>query len=528
MTDLSERPEAAGRALALFAVCLAAITMPLTFTGPAVALPAIGRALGGGPVALNWITNAFMLTFGCSLMAAGALADAHGRKRLFLAGIGAFTLISGALAFAPDILWFDLGRAAQGVAAAAAFAGGMAALAQQFDGAARIRAFSIVGTSFGVGLAFGPIASGLMIAAYGWRSIFALVVVLALASCLLGARALRESRDPQAAGLDWPGALSFTAALALLTSGMLLAPERGWGDGAVIALLTGSAVLFFAFAAIENRVARPMLDLSLFRYPRFVGVQLLAAAPAYAFVVLLVLLPVRFVGIEGQSELMAGRLMIALSGPLLILPLVAGYLTRWLAPATICGGGLLVSALGLFWLGRVPVGSEALAVAGPMLLIGIGISLPWGLMDGLAVSVVPKERAGMATGIFSTTRVAGEGVALAVVGAVLSALTAGRLATGDQTGAASQRLVTGDLAGAARIMGTTDLAMLTRSYGEAFATLAAMLCAVTVVTALFVIVFLGRRERPASQIDVATADRLCSEPGHATSDFNPPNSLRQR
>lgn len=388
----------------------------------------------------------------------------------------------------------------------------MAALAQEFEGAARIRVFSIVGTSFGIGLAFGPVASGLMIASFGWRSIFALVVVLALAAFLLGLRALRESRDPQAAGLDWPGALSFTAALALLTAGMLLAPERGWGDASVVGLLTGALVLFAAFAAIENRVARPMLDLGLFRYPRFVGVQLLAAAPAYALVVLLVLLPIRFVGIEGLSEVMAGRLMIALSGPLLILPLAAGYLTRWLAPATICGVGLLVSAAGLFWLGRVPFGGDISVIIWPMLTIGVGISLPWGLMDGLAVSVVPKERAGMATGIFSTTRVAGEGVALSVVGAVLSALNAGQLATGDQAGAAAQRLVTGDLSGAARALGTADLAMLAQSYGHAFSTLAAVLCAVTVVTALFVFVFLGR-EKPAPQPERATADLPCSEAG---------------
>jgi hypothetical protein len=160
-----------------------------------------------------------------------------------------------------------------------------------------------------------------------------------------------------------------------------------------------------------------MLDLTLFRYPRFVGVQLLAAAPAYAFVVLLVLLPIRFIGIEGMDEIAAGRLMICLSGPLLILPIVAGQLTRWFAPATICGTGLLVAAGGLVWLSQVPVG-EPNAVAAPMLIIGTGISFPWGLMDGLAVSVIPKERAGMAPGIFNTTRVAGEGVALAIVTAI--------------------------------------------------------------------------------------------------------------
>jgi MFS family permease len=513
MTQTMMRPSAPGQVLVLLSVCLAAAAMPLTFTGPAVALPAIGRALGGSPIALNWVTNAFMLTFGSSLMAAGGLADAYGRKRVFLIGVGAFTLFSMALAVAPDILWFDLGRAAQGVAAAAAFSGGMAALAQEFDGRARIRAFSIVGTSFGVGLAFGPIASGLMIDAFGWRSIFGLVVVLAALALALGARFLRETRDPEAAGLDWPGALSFTLALALFTYGVLLAPERGWSEPTVMSLLAGSAGLFIAFGVIERRVARPMLDLTLFRYPRFVGVQLLAAAPAYAFVVLLILLPVRFIGIEGLSEIAAGRLMIALSAPLLVLPVAAGLLTRWFAPAAICGVGLLISAAGLFWLSRLPLGGETMDVVMPMALVGIGISLPWGLMDGLAVSVVPKERAGMATGIFSTTRVAGEGVALAVVSATLSALTASHLAPGTtaaNAGPAAQRLVNGDVASALAALPQMSRTALLQSYGDAFAVLLLMLCAITIVTAVVVFAFLGRGNGQEAQPATEAEDRLCT------------------
>jgi MFS family permease len=299
--------------LALLAVCLAAAAMPLTFTGTAVALPSIGRALGGSPVAIAWVTNAFMLTFGSTLMAAGALADSYGRKRIFLTGVGSFAVFSLALVFAPDIVIFDLLRAAQGFAAAAAFSGGMAALAQEFDGEERLCAFSIVGTSFGVGLSLGPVASGLMIEMFGWRSIFLAVLVFAVLAFALGWHALKESRDPASRGLDWGGALSFTAALGLFTYGILLAPERGWGDFTVVTLLAGASLLLVIFVAIERMVSRPMLDLSLFAYPRFVGVQLLAAAPAYGFVVLLILLPGRFIGIEGLREIAAGTLMIALS-----------------------------------------------------------------------------------------------------------------------------------------------------------------------------------------------------------------------
>lgn len=494
MKNMTTAPSGPAKALILVAVCLAAVAMPLTFTGPAVALSAIERALGGSPIALNWVTNAFMLTFGSSLMAAGALADSYGRKRVFLAGVAVFAILSLGLAFASSIVWFDVLRAAQGAAAAAAFSGGTASLAQEFDGASRIRAFSVVGASFGVGLAFGPIEAGLMIAAFGWPAIFILVVLLALFAFLIGLRALRESRDPNAVGLDWQGVASFTLALTLFTYGLLQAPENGWSDPWVVGLLMGAALLFAIFWFVERRAARPMLDLSLFRYPRFVGVQLLAAAPAYAFVVLLILLPVRFIGIDGMNEVDAGRLMIALSGPLLVLPIAAGLLTRWLAPATICGFGLLISAAGLAWLSQIPSGAAAAFVA-PMALIGVGISLPWGLMDGLAVSVVPKERAGMATGIFSTTRVAGEGVALAIVNAILSALTASRLAADGvprNAGLAAQRLVTGDLVGAVAASPGAGGAALVSDYSAAFSELLWLLAAITALTAIVVFWFLGR------------------------------------
>jgi hypothetical protein len=277
----------------------------------------------------------------------------------------------------------------------------------------------------------------------------------------------------------------------------------------VIVLLASAVLLFVAFGIIERSVKRPMLDLSLFRYPRFVGVQLLAAAPAYAFVVLLILLPVRFVGIEGMSEVAAGRMMVALSAPLLVLPIIAGLLTRWFSAAAICGAGLIISAIGLFWLGHLTTGSAPIELIGPLLTIGIGISLPWGLMDGLAVSVVPKERAGMATGIFSTTRVAGEGVALAVVSAILSSLIRSNLGTaaGGQASAAAQRLVTGDVLNAASSVPTIGHAALIQGYSDAFSELLWLLTAITAVTAIVVFTFLGHGNAEESAIETGEPEQ---------------------
>ena len=148
----------------------------------------------------------------------------------------------------------------------------------------------------------------------------------------------------------------------------------------------------------------------------------------------------------------------------------------------------------LLWLGMATNGRAAL---GPMLMIGVGMGLPWGLMDGLAVSVVPKERAGMATGIFNTTRVAGEGLALAVVSAVLSVLVAHQLVGSgavpvERAAAIAQRLVAGDLGGAAGLDHTLAPTALASAYQQAFAILMRLLAGITAATALMVFAFLGR------------------------------------
>ncbi|WP_279601690.1 MFS transporter [Methylobacterium sp. J-072] len=127
-------PARTGDPLVLGAVCLAALILPLSFSGGAVATPAIGRELGGSPEALTWITNGFMLTFGSLLMAAGTLADRYGRRLVFTVGVAIVTGFSLALGFAPSVWLIDLLRAGQGIGAAAALAGGTAALAQEFDG----------------------------------------------------------------------------------------------------------------------------------------------------------------------------------------------------------------------------------------------------------------------------------------------------------------------------------------------------------------------------------------------------------
>lgn len=498
-TDDVGAPSAASRWLLLLAASLTAVLIPLCFTGPAVVLPAISQELGGSAVALNWIVNGYVLAYGAAMMAAGSLADVYGRRRVWLLGLWLFALATLAIPLAGSVPALDVLRVVQGVGGSAAFAAAMAALAQVFQGPLRTRVFSLLGTTFGVGLAFGPLLAGWLTDGPGWRWVFLLPAACGLASIPLVMRHCRESRDPRALGLDWPGALSFTAALCAFTYGLLLAPERGWSSPAVSAWLLASVALLVLFVRVERRAAQPMLDLTLFRQWRFVGVQLLAASPAFAYVVLIVLLPGRFIGIEGQSAVQAGWTLLALSAPLLLVPFLAALLARHFSAGGLSALGLLVVAGGLLWLARNLAGELPLSL--PLLCIGVGIGLPWGLMDGLAVSVVEPERAGMATGIFNTVRVSADGVAIAVVGALLATLLAAQLQAPGLSAelrlATANQLAIGNLAAAAAGAPQLAVEQLRADYVAAFGRVLQVLAGITALVAVLVFLLLDRARSPA-------------------------------
>lgn len=486
--------QAAGRG-ALLAVCLAALALPLAFSAGAVVVPSLQLGQGASPLALAWVTNAFMLTFGGLLLAAGALADRLGRGRVFLAGTAGFAAATACVCLAPDLLWLDIARGLQGIAAAAALASGTAALAQAWQGPGRARAFALLGTTFGAGLALGPLLAGVLLHVAGWRGVFASSGVLALLACLLGARMLRESHGDRVR-LDVAGMLVFSLMLASLTLALLRLGERGMGAPQVQIAFGACVLLAFLFAWIERRQATPLLDLSLFSQRAFVGVQLLPVATCFGYVVLLVVLPLQLLGVHRQGTGIVGLQMLALSAPLLVLPLLAArWAQRW-GSTRLCALGLLVCALGMWGLSRHAAAPVPMQWIPQLLLIGAGAALPWGLMDGLSVSVVPVQRAGMAAGMFGTVRVAGEGIALAAVTALLAGLIGRHLpSAGPQAiASASMYLVTGDLDTARAGLPHATVAELQQASGEALATLLRVLSVLTLVCAALLQLLLGRSE----------------------------------
>ncbi|OBV37787.1 MFS transporter [Janthinobacterium psychrotolerans] len=484
-------------AVQVLAACLTGLLIPLSFTGPAVALPALSKLAGASPAALNWVLNAYILSYGSAMMVAGSLTDLLGRRRVWLSGLGVFCLATLAIACAWSVPLIGLLRFVQGLGGAAAFAAAMSSLSPLFQGAARNRVMSLLGTTFGVGLAFGPLAAGAMLAVADWPAIFHATATLGVLGLLLaGASVPRDPAHPSGR-LDWPGALTFSGALGLLTVALLLAPEHGWRSPAVIWPALAALLLLLAFIHIEKSTAQPLLDLSLFRQRRFVGVQVLAASPAFLFIVLIVMLPGRFIGVDNMAPLAAGRLMMALAAPLLLVPVLASMLLRWCSASLLCAAGLLLAALGLAWLAMAGA-----ATPWALLLIGTGIGLPWGLMDAMALDVVEADRAGMATGIFNTVRVSADGVALAVAGAVMAGLIgislAATLPASLPLAQAASRAALGDLHQAAQLL-PFNMELLRASYDVAFRHLLLLLSALAVATALL-LVYLLRKERPQASM----------------------------
>jgi MFS family permease len=486
------------KALVLIAVILACISLPLSLSAGPAAQTFISRDLAGGTVALSWITNAFMLACGSTLMVAGALADHYGRKKIFFVGMLVMTIVSLLMPLAPSVLWLEFLRVPHGLAAACAYAGGVSMLAQEFEGPARVRIFSLIGIAFGAGLAFGPTLAGILIAFYNWHAVFlssALISFIALILCIFF---MTDSKNASVHGLDWAGAGTFTLMLTLFTFAVVEAPVHGWTGPLVLGLFAASALVLIVFIVIETRVLNPMLDLSLFRYPRFVGAQLLPLATAYSYIALLVILPLRFIGIEGLNALDAGILMLYFSAPLLFIPFLSAMLTRFIPVGILSGLGMLISVAGLFLLTQVPLGDHGVLMRVDLLLIGLGAAIPWGLMDNLAVSVVPSEKAGMAVGIFGALRVSIDSTAMAIVGSLLAFFARQTLTdirpdqNADTLASGAAQLAAGTLAKAGSILSGFDHAHLLLAYDLAFKKLLWVAIILTLIAAVLVFALLGR------------------------------------
>jgi EmrB/QacA subfamily drug resistance transporter len=423
----------------LLAVSVATFMLLLDITVVNVALPSIRKDLGASFTDLQWVVDAYALTLATLVLTAGSLADRLGRRRLFIIGLSIFSLSSLLCGLAPDPTFLNLSRALQGVGGAVMFAVSLALVAQEFPaGRERGTAMGVYGATIGVAVAIGPLVGGALTETLGWRSIFFLNVPIGIAAIVITYAKLRESRDPNATRVDWAGVATFSGSLFLLVLALVRGNDEGWGSAAIVLLFVGAAALLLAFIAIERRISEPMLPLELFRLPSFTGVQLAAFAVSASMFALFLYITLYLQNYLGYSPLQAGLRYLPITVTSFFAAPIAGALLSRVHARVLMSVGLGLAGIGLLLMSGIEAGSEWTTLLGGFLVAGVGIGLLNPVIADVALSVVPKERSGMAAGINDTFRQVGISVGVAVWGAIfigrgaakVSALTAGTPAAG--------------------------------------------------------------------------------------------------
>jgi EmrB/QacA subfamily drug resistance transporter len=403
----------------LGAVCVATFMLLLDITVVNTALPAIQRDLGGSFSDLQWVIDAYALSLAALVLTAGSLADQLGRRRVFAIGLAVFSVASLLCALAPDPTFLNVARALQGVGGAIMFAVSLALVAQEFPaGPERGMAMGIYGATIGIAVAIGPLVGGLLTDGLGWEWVFLINVPIGIAAVAVTYWKLAESRDPNATRIDWAGLLSFSSALFLLVLGLVRGNDEGWGSPLILSLLAGAGLLLAAFVAIERRVSEPMLPLSLFRRRAFTGVQLSAFAVSGSMFALFLYLTLYLQSFLGYSPIEAGLRYLPITIASFVVAPMAGLALARIQARVLMSAGLALTGLGLLLMGGLGVDSDWTALLAGFLTSGIGVGLLNPVIADVALSVVPKERSGMAAGINDTFRQVGIAVGIAAWGAV--------------------------------------------------------------------------------------------------------------
>ncbi|GAA4607481.1 MFS transporter [Actinoallomurus liliacearum] len=411
------------------------VLVAMSISGTAVALPSIGRDLDASGSLLNWVVAGYNLAFAAMTLIAGSTADRIGRRRVFIASALVFAAGFLGTVLSPAIVVTDIARIVSGVGGAGIMAAGGAILASGYDGAARNRAFALMGTMAGVGIAIGPTLSGLLISAAGWRGSFAVFTVVGLLVASGGTRA-RESRATGADRLDWAGSVLFVAALALLMFALLEAPGLGWSHPVILFTGIAGLVVLVIFGIVQRRSAAPVLAPALVANRGFLGWSLATLTTSIGFLGVLVFLPTYLQAAAGLPPAAAGVTMLLLTAPVLIMPMVAVALVNKGVPAhLLILIALVLVAAGNLWLVTLNADDAVVAVAAPLVMIGVGMGVSFGITDGQAMALVDADAVGMAAGFLNTLRGAAEALVIAAYSASLIGLLAARL--GDTTRAAA-------------------------------------------------------------------------------------------
>lgn len=413
----------------LVAVSCGVFMLLLDITIVTVALPSIEHDLHATFSDLQWVVDAYALTLAALLLTTGSLADLFGRRLVFAAGLGIFTVGSLLCGTATSPLYLIVARSAQGIGGAAMLATSLALLAQAFRGRDRAVAFAVWGSVVSLAIAVGPLLGGILTTDLSWRWIFFVNVPIGVVALLVTVGRVAESRQQGARRPDWAGFAVFTACLVALVYGLIRASLDGWTDTGVLLCLALAAGLAVAFVVVERVGHHPMFDLALFRVPTFDGGLVASFAVSASLYSLLLYLVLYLQDGLGFSALGTGLRLLVISGATFVTSALAGRLTDRVPVRWLIAPGLLLVGIGLLLMTGIGPTTSWMALVPGFAVAGLGSGLVNPPLASTAVGVVQPERAGMASGINNTFRQVGVATGIAALGSIFATRQAADLAT---------------------------------------------------------------------------------------------------
>ena len=420
----------------LMAVAFGLFMIMLDNTVVNVALPSIARDLKIGISELEWIVTGYALVFAALLITGGKLADMFGRRKIFVIGLAIFSASSLACGLAPNAGFLIGARAAQGVGAALMSPATLSIITATFPPKQRGQAIGIWAGVSALALAIGPLVGGLIVDNIGWNWIFFVNVPIGVLDIVVSQLVIKESRDTShEQRLDLPGLLTSGLALFSLSCALIEGNAKGWSSPEILGLLAAAAVFLVGFILLEGRQRLPMLDLSLFKIPSFVGANVVALLVSLGMFGVFFFVSLYVQNIMGYSPTKAGAIFLPMTILIILIAPIAGKLSDRIGGRWLMGGGMTLLGISLLFYQRIGLHTGFLTLLPALILGGIGMALVMSPMTSVAMSSVPVDKAGVGSGVLNSFRQVGGALGIAVIGAILASYT--HLAPGSP-GAAQQ------------------------------------------------------------------------------------------
>jgi EmrB/QacA subfamily drug resistance transporter len=431
------------KALAVIAIAQLMIVLDASIVN--LAIPSAAADLQIAPADVQWIVTAYTLTFGGFLLLGGRIADYWGRKRTFLVGLGGFALASLIGGLAPTFGLLVTARALQGGFAALLAPAALALISVSFhDPKERAKAFGVIGAISGAGAAIGLLLGGVLTEYFSWRWCLAVNTPIALVTMLFARNLVRESRAEGNTNYDIPGAITSTLGLVALVYGFTKAAPEGYTDSAnwtepsTFIWFIAAVVLLGSFLVIEARTSNPLLPLRIVRERNRGGAYLSSLITGAGLFAMFLFLGLYLQVIKQYTPVQAGFAFLPFSLGIILAAGIAANLMPKVGPRPLMAPGLVVAALGMFWLTRLTPESQYLtAILPPMVIMSVGMAFVFIPTATVALHAVGNHDAGVASAVINTSQQVGGSLGTALMNTVAVTATSAFLTANAALGEAA-------------------------------------------------------------------------------------------